>query len=93
MKWLSKYKDKVIARQNWEIALELRVAETKIEQLLKEIEMWKERGSRINNAYDSKNKEHESWVELFLRHFSDLSKLHGFKEAVEKLTLDKRGVT
>jgi len=61
MKWLNKKnKEELVARQNWEISMELIKTKT-------ESEMWKERGNRWQISFEELRQENQRLREFILK--------------------------
>lgn len=76
MKWFwKKNSDEEIARQNWEMATELKLA-------VKEVELWKERGDRLLAAYDARTIELQQMQNKFTQMVSNAAYVKAFSEGV-----------
>lgn len=88
MKWKREKDLFAIKEQNWEIATQLKCAEKEIEQLKKEIVMWKERGDRLSNAYDSRSDELAEMQKKFTQMVTDSAYVKYFSEGVKVMRIE-----
>lgn len=87
MKWFwNRHKsEEVIARQNWEMAMDLKLANEVVQQKDKEIAMWKERGDRLSASHTHACEQLAELQKLFVKNQSLEAEFRGFKDAIEKM--------